>query len=523
MAQNSYFAQSRSAPFVPDVTAVTARWIWLCVGLFACLPFAVSAVPPLMDLPGHMARFHIMRDLAGSPDLQRYYSFDWALLGNLGVDLFVYALKDVLSVERATWLACLFTVSLSAFAIYRLSRAVHGSAQPTAFLALPFIYSYFFQYGFLNFALSVPLALIVLALWLERGNRPVLNACVFGLFSIGLWLCHTMGWGIFALCAGLSVLQRQFSRHRWNIMQVMLNTGAQTWPLALPIVLMLVVRGDVPSPERLFSNSFLIDKFRFAAQSLRDRSLVLDLASLLLLFGFPVVALWKKWAVVGAKLLWPAIGLGFAYVVMPSSPFFGALYTDARLFPVAAIVALVALKWAHTRQMGLLVAGCAVALFAVRVTLTTSAWQKADRDAARHLQALVHIPVGARVMSAVALDCDKHVWATDFLLNHLPAMAVLRRNAYINSMWQIRGQQALRVRYNAESYYNSDPSQYFTIGSCRDKKNVNDLGNVVRHFPREKFDYFWIMDPPPTMPAELNDFPVLYRDDRTVLLKIPAA
>src|SRR5688572_11589779 len=69
--------------------------------LLAMLPLLWPDVPPLIDLPGHMGRYRIQADLPNAPELARYYSFQWSVIGNLGVDLLVIPLAKLFGVELA--------------------------------------------------------------------------------------------------------------------------------------------------------------------------------------------------------------------------------------------------------------------------------------------------------------------------------------------------------------------------------------------------------------------------------------
>lgn len=60
--------------------------------LLSALPMLIVDIAPLTDLPGHMARYKVALDLDHSEALQRFFRFDWVLLGNLGVDLLVMPL-----------------------------------------------------------------------------------------------------------------------------------------------------------------------------------------------------------------------------------------------------------------------------------------------------------------------------------------------------------------------------------------------------------------------------------------------
>src|SRR5919112_594789 len=60
--------------------------------LAAAIPLLYPAIPPLVDLLGHMGRYRVELDLSHSPWLSHYYGFQWAAIGNLGVDLLVMPL-----------------------------------------------------------------------------------------------------------------------------------------------------------------------------------------------------------------------------------------------------------------------------------------------------------------------------------------------------------------------------------------------------------------------------------------------
>ena len=60
--------------------------------LIAIVPLLWPTVPPLVDLPGHMGRYHVELDAGRTESLARYFEFHWALIGNLGVDLLIIPL-----------------------------------------------------------------------------------------------------------------------------------------------------------------------------------------------------------------------------------------------------------------------------------------------------------------------------------------------------------------------------------------------------------------------------------------------
>jgi len=142
------------------------RWFLALVVLATMVPLVYPPVPPLVDLLGHMGRYRVELDLHHSPWLQQYYDYHWAAIGNLGVDLLVIPLGNLLGLEAAVKLIVILIPPLTAIGMLWVSREVHGRVSPTAFFALPFIYGFPFLFGFANYALSVALAFLAFGLWL---------------------------------------------------------------------------------------------------------------------------------------------------------------------------------------------------------------------------------------------------------------------------------------------------------------------------------------------------------------------
>ncbi len=496
-------------------------WFWGLVLLTASAPFWVSHIPPLMDLPGHMARYHIMRELPTSPELQRYYSFTWALMGNLGVDLIVYALKGMMSVERATWLVCLITVLLTTVSIPVLSKTVHGRVQPTALLALPFVYAHIFHFGFLNYALSVPLALLALALWIKCADLSwAKRLALFAPIAMLIWLCHSAGWGIFALCAGMVSLQRMAARHGKKLLPLLWQTGLQVVPLAVPLLFMILWRAGTSDAEAVtgYRAGFVLEKLTYVMTLLRDQNKLLDGGALFLIIVCCGVAVLVRGARLARVAAWPALAICAAFAVMPTAVF-GSFYADARLAHVAAMLLIVTIAWPDgPDKFKTLIAALAIGLTATRLGMTTLAWAHADRAVTTHLTALDQVTKGARIFALHITVCGQPEQAIDYEYNHLSDMSVVRRNSFVNSQWTVPGAQSLQIIYVVDARFRNDPSQYVFIGDCVSNPNMQ-LTSVMADFPRDKFDYVWIAHG--HLPQNLRSgLHLLYEDAKTQLFRI---
>jgi hypothetical protein len=498
----------------------TRPWFWALMLLLVSLPFWVSNIPPFMDLPGHMARYHIMRDLPTSPELQRYYEFEWHVMGNLGVDLLVYGLRDILDVERATWAMSLLTALLTALAIPLLSQTVHGKIQPTALMALPFVYAHYFHWGFLNYALSVALALLALAAWIKTANRSgILRPLLFALTSCGIWLCHSMGWGLFAVCVGMFELQRAVKQHGLKNLSVIPQTALRVWPAAVPLLLMLIWRSASVTSGTVWEEQAVSFKLRGIITVLRDHNMALDVGTVIVLVFALFWMLREKYATAAASLMWPAIGLGLTYIFMPAVVMTSA-FADKRIAHVFFIVLLLSIRWEKKNtNHALFLASFFLLLFCLRMGITTFAWHEADRQTDRNLAALNKVPSGSPILVYMYNFCGGRTWDINYEYNHLTDMAVVRRNSFVNSQWAVPGAQLLRIKYNQDNRYHSDPSQYVSSRECPETF-LPQLADELKRFPRDRFDYVWITNTNNRKPDLPPDLEILQQDENAMLLRI---
>ena len=192
------------------------RWFVLAATLLACVPLLWPEIPPLVDLPGHMGRYRVQLDGAHYPWISHWYNFSWSLIGNLGVDLLVIPLSKIFGLELAVKLIVMAIPALTVAGLLWIAREVHGRIPATALFALPLAYSHPFHFGFVNFALSMALALNAFGLWLRlaRLGKLKLRAMIFVPLSAAIWVTHAFGWGTLGVLAFSAELIRQHDMRR---------------------------------------------------------------------------------------------------------------------------------------------------------------------------------------------------------------------------------------------------------------------------------------------------------------------
>src|SRR3954468_22330954 len=215
------------------------------VVLSTMLPLIYPPIPPLVDLLGHMGHYRVELDAHHLGPLQQYYGFDWAPIGNLGVDLLIIPLGKLLGLELAVKLIVLAIPPLTAAGFLWVAREVHGRIPPTAFFALPFIYGYPFLFGFVNFALSVALAFLAFGLRLRLGRleRTSLRSWLFGPIALIVFFCHTYCWGLLGLMCFSADAVRLHDRGR-SWWRAGIEAAMHTSVMTLPILVMLIWRSE---------------------------------------------------------------------------------------------------------------------------------------------------------------------------------------------------------------------------------------------------------------------------------------
>ncbi len=486
--------------------------------LLSAVPLLWPHIPPLVDLPGHMGRYRVQLDLASSPILQQYYSFRWALIGNLGVDLLVMPLAKLVGLELAVKLIVLVIPPLTVAGLLRAAREVHGRIPPTALFAVPLAYGHPLIFGFVNFSLSMALALLAFALWLRlaRLGRLRLRAALFLPISMIIWVVHTYGWGTLGVMAFSAELVRQHDKGR-SFVESGLRAAVHCLPMVPPVLLMIAWRnGAVAGMTGDWFNWRA--KMLWMAMALRDRWFWFDLASLATLLLLIYGAIRSSRLGFSRNLAASALFLLAVYITLPRIVF-GSAYADMRLVPYMIAVGLIAIRPREAASerfvRGLAIAAMAFVL--VRIGSNTLSFYLYDQTYRSELGALDHVPQGARLVSFVGSAC-RPSWKMS-RLEHLPALALVRKDAFSNDQWAMPGAQLLSAHFPEDPRFRNDPSQI--VGSVKCPHEIwLSLDQSLRELPRDEFDYVWLIEPPTYDAALTAGLQPVWRNGTSVLYRV---
>jgi hypothetical protein len=507
--------------------AAQARAFWehplllAALVLAATVPVLLTDVPPLTDLPSHMGRYRVQLGIDSSPWLHRYFGFEWGLIGNLGVDLLIIPMAKLFGLELGVKLIVAAIPALTVAGLLLVAREVHGRIPSTAFFVLPVAYSFPFQFGFVNFALSVALALLAFALWvrLGRADRDNLRALLFIPLSCLIWVCHTFGWGLL----GVLAFAAETAAHRARGASLPMSAVRGAFgclPLTPPVLLMLLWRSGTVSGRTLDWFNWPV-KLGYVLQALRERWIIWDMAGVALLVLLPFIAPGPFRHRFDRTLGLAAFCLAAVYILLPRI-LFGSAYADMRLAPFMLAAAVLSIRAIHPDRMRMAqwIAAAGILFFATRLAVTAAAFVQLDRGYDRQLAAVEHIAPGSRVLIQANIPCQGQWNAAR--LDHLGSMAIVRRDAFTNDQFAMAGAQLLKIRYRGGSPWINDPSQMVRPRHC-DANVESDLGGTLSAFPRHAFDYLWMMDFPRELWPRRPDLIPVWQGEAGVLYRVDAS
>src|ERR1700757_554005 len=100
--------------------------VYLTLVAFTLSPLLWVRVPPLVDLPSHLARMWILVHGAEIPPLASNYAVHWRMLPDMAMDLIVPVLSMLMPVEEAGRVFIALTMLALIGGTAALHRAIHG-------------------------------------------------------------------------------------------------------------------------------------------------------------------------------------------------------------------------------------------------------------------------------------------------------------------------------------------------------------------------------------------------------------
>ena len=417
------------------------RRVWVAVALLLAVvaaPGFSTVLPPLVDYPNHLARMHL---LAAGGD--RFYAVHWAPLPNLAEDLIVPPLARLMPLELAGKLFLVAIFALIAGGAVFLNRVATGGWRLWSLAAFLLLYNRTFLWGFLNYLFGLGAALFGVGLWLAlEGRRPWLRIVAAAAAALICFFSHLAAFGVYALAlAGVELPGMAANLFARRFSALGRSAAILAAPFVIPVALLLLWHrqtaeggiGYAAFPRKLDLLFGVFDNY----------GLVFDIASFVLFAGLLIWLGWSGRLGLTARLGSAAALLFIAYLALPSR-IYGGAGLDHRL-PLAFFLLLIAggAPRFPNRRAAVAIGAAAALLLVLRIAVIERVWLRADRIYRTDLAGIDRLPHGVRL--AVAYPAGAiHAGAVPEV--QLAAMAVVRRDAFVPTLFALPGQQPLALR-----------------------------------------------------------------------------
>jgi hypothetical protein len=226
--------------------ATLVSFVALALFVLAAWPLLLVDLPPLLDLPNHIASAHIASHLYLYPQ----YVFNGYFKSNSLLTLWLHIAGDhgLLGAARA-FTAVVLAVNALALPIFVLHFAGRRCMLVATLFVWPLVHGFFLSMGMLNFAIAFPLSLILLTVIDRQRQEPrFMRGLGIAVLSGVLWYAHPFPLAVVVGLVILDIVTRPTWRARMGTSITLLSPLAPVGMLLLVTTLQhLVKAGGSPA------------------------------------------------------------------------------------------------------------------------------------------------------------------------------------------------------------------------------------------------------------------------------------
>lgn len=437
---------SEAPPQAAGPGRLSARWFWLAfLGLYllTALPIVRADLPPLVDYPNHLARMHVLIDQPRSAALQQYYEIRWRPMPNLAMDLTVPLLARIMPLDWAGKVFILIFLTLLPAGTALIHRVATGQWSVWPLFAFVFLYSHLLVWGSLNYLFGLGLALMAFALWLALAERAaVVRVGMASIAAFVLFFAHLMACAVFGLLIAGHEIGELWRARNFSAKRILARVASSGLPFVVPLAI-LVGSGRADDLGD-FAYDGVLRKLGFLV--IFEGHLVLDIVALVAIGLLIATAYRKRFVSLVPTLRAPFLLLVLAFVFAPAT-LMTAHGIDER-FTLAFMLLLAAGTvsigtTAHAVRVAVLVG---VTIFLARTAALEIDCERANQVYSRLVEMLDQVPRGGRL--AVAFRTSE-IGPSAIPINHIPTLAVLRRDAFVPTLFTYELQQPITLTSTA--------------------------------------------------------------------------
>ena len=440
------------------------RRIALFVVLAALVaPLFITAIPPLLDYPNHLARMAILVQAGRDADLSAMYAIDWHIVPNLGMDMVVPVLAKIFPLDVAGRIFIALALILPVLGTVALHRAVFRKPSLWPLASALFVYNATLLAGFLNFMVGAGLALLGAACWVRLKDKPVWQIAATAIIAVPVFFTHLFGVGFMFLVIGSFELNQAW-QHRTKPAKTFaqgIKLGLCLLPIAALYFNTRFADDGTTSPFAVFKTMWWalynfnpMWKLTGLAAGFLTYDTQTDLTIMVAFIAIiATLALTRKFG--GA--FWLVALTAALFVLYPFVPnvMTGTGWIDFRLPVLAGFLFFAGTFPRRLSRRGHAIVGLLfVLLMGARLSVIASAWQEQNSDLADLSTVMQPIKTHDRVLVVVAAKAEpaapepKHwqFFAIQPSIWHIAAPTLVERRAFFPQLFATGAKQLLRVQ-----------------------------------------------------------------------------
>lgn len=488
------------------------------------LPIWLVRFPPLQDYPNHLLSAHIIAHYNDPAfDYAQNFALLWRPVPNMLGIMIMAGLARVVATPLAGKLFISLYIVLFPLSIFYLLDAVDSNKFLLGFFAFPLTYSWFFNMGFLNFCLSLPLYFFAVGFWWKtrsgqrnRAHRIV----VLGLCTLLIYLAHFLTFGVWIITVIL--LSLTSGGWRTTIKRGLLLTGLVIIVLIPAALIFDVVQNqlvaifDLITPP-VIAFASLPTKLATAYQPFVYFRTLVEGAILLVLLSIYLVLLLRNYArwTTNPFLCLALLMIGL-FLVLPVG-FREPFYIAPRPLILAVMLGLPVLYVPMRRRWRLALLGFLTIISVVYMVIMLGVYRRANAELTDYYTGLQHIPPGQTVLPILRVHRNyvyyhAHAWAyyhiehgglspdvfagRDQLLSyrHRPPLpydddivfagAMARRNLYVFLSGQARASMRIALLSRGfEPWISLGDNVIYKVTRHSSYKDDFDVSLIVENYP----------------------------------------
>jgi hypothetical protein len=436
---------SKAAPRrISGFSGVQVLVLFLVCTLLISIPVWTHPLPPISDYINHLARMHVIANLASKPLLAQFYEVDWQVIPNLTMDLLVPPLAKIMSIYMAgrVFIVAMFALIISG--TLALNRVLIGRWSLLPLAAFPLLYNYVFLVGTMNYIFGIGVALWALAAWIALRERfwPF-RYLVSTAFVVVIFFCHLSALGIYGVGILSFELLRLWEGRRapwpWRVAEFV--AGGLPFLAAAPL---LYVSPTLNLVSAIYwEQRGKIDGLMYIVTNYSD------IVAFLLVGIFTVAMVWavRHRVLRFHPLVFVLLAVGLLIYIALPRVMFETYMADQRV-PIGIAFMLMACGDLELRRRLVRRAFIAVLVLLIggRLIEIDLNWSNLSDGTSEFRSSVRRIQPGSKVFVAYADRSTGGDDIRDLGLVHAACIAMIERSALVTTAFTVVGKQVLHVR-----------------------------------------------------------------------------